>query len=101
MKVVKKGNGQRGWAKELECTATWSGDKNGVTGCGAILLVESSDIVAVGQKGGDYTEAGRNCYGFICPECDQVTETEDLPQSITNNLRNSKTNSEVRKIMGW
>ncbi len=101
MKVLEKGNGQKGWAKELICTATWSGDKNGVTGCNAKLLVESDDVVTVGEKGGDYTESGRKCFGFICPECNQVTEIENLPQSITNKLRKVETNSKVRKIMGW
>jgi len=28
MKVIKKGNGQKGWAKELECTG--AGNGNGV-----------------------------------------------------------------------
>ena len=49
MEVIEKGSGQKGWAKELKCTASWSGDENGVSGCDAKLLVEQSDIKYVGR----------------------------------------------------
>lgn len=40
MKVIKPGRKQTGWAMEKECT----GKGNGNGGCGAVLLVEQSDI---------------------------------------------------------
>jgi len=40
MKVIQKGRGQKGWAKEFTCT----GKGNGDGGCEAVLLVEADDI---------------------------------------------------------
>lgn len=40
MKIIKEGRKQTGWSKELTCT----GKGNGGGGCGAVLLVEQTDL---------------------------------------------------------
>ena len=54
MKVLKKGNGQKGWTKEFTC----SGAGNGNGGCGAELLVD-----------GDYYMVGTCDSGLIDDDC--------------------------------
>lgn len=97
MKVIKKGTGQKGWAKELECTAKDNGD----TGCRAILLVEESDIKYTGEKGGNYLESGYSAFGFICPECNQITDIDDLPRIVTNKIDTNKVSKEIKERLGW
>jgi len=96
MKVIKKGSGQKGWAKELECT----GAGNGNGGCGAVLLVEQSDIKYTGEINGSYCESGDPAYGFVCPECDHMTDVRDLPQIVTNNI-DKKVTPEIKERLGW
>lgn len=97
MKVIEKGNGQKGWAKELKCTAK----DNGGAGCGAILLVEESDIKYTGEKGGSYCENGYPAYGFICPECDQITDIDNLPRIVTNKIDTNGVSKEIKQRLGW
>ncbi len=40
MKVIKSGDGRKGWAREETCT----GQGNGIDGCGAELLLEENDL---------------------------------------------------------
>lgn len=85
MKVLKKGNGQKGWAKEFKCTNF----RNGDSGCGAKLLVEETDVKYTGSKhcyGDNYPDY---FYGFVCPECGNVTDFKDsdkVPSRITSKL---------------
>lgn len=82
MRVIEKGNGQKGWAKELKCT----GKGNGENSCGATLLVEESDIYYTGSKqcyGDNYPDY---FYGFICPECGCVTDTNAAPSRVTKKI---------------
>lgn len=69
MKVIKKGTGQKGWAKELVCR----GYRRNNDGCGAVLLVEQADLFKV-YLDGDWTEAGPPSPAFKCPECGQCTD---------------------------
>jgi len=67
MKVLKKGTGQKGWAKEFVCT----GSGNGNGGCGAKLLVEIADIFKTESHARDETTIYLT---FKCPECGTLTD---------------------------
>lgn len=96
MKVLEKGNGQKGWAKELKCTA----HRNGETGCGAKLLVEEGDIRYTGSKHSYGDNYPTHYYGFVCPECGQITDVDNLPSLITNKIT-KKVTKEVKQKLGW
>lgn len=69
MKVIKKGRDQRGWSGNFECT----GRGNGGGGCGAVLLVEQSDLFKTSR--GDYVNPVTSiCVTFQCSECDIMTD---------------------------
>ena len=73
MKVIKKGSGQKGWAKEITCT----GNGNGGGGCGAKLLVEQNDVF---QTSSSSYDGSREYYNtFECVECGVNT---DIPGSL-------------------
>jgi hypothetical protein len=64
-----------GWSKKIECT----GNGNGYFGCGAILLVEGSDLFKTTNT--DIT--------FKCPECGNLTDlprNEILPIGMANRI---------------
>lgn len=75
MKVLQPGTGQKGWAKEVKC----SGAGNGNGGCGALLLVDVSDLY----------QTYSSCMGrdeewhatFQCVECGVLTDIKDYPGS--------------------
>ena len=70
MKVIKKGNGAKGWSKKLECTG--SGNKGG--GCTAILLVTEHDLF---QTGKHYHDGSSDYYiTFKCSECGVLTDVD-------------------------
>jgi hypothetical protein len=71
MKVIKKGRAQKGWAKEKTCT----GDGNGDGGCGAVLLVEESDLGRT--QSGHYDGSIDYYVTFVCPECGVWTDVND------------------------
>ena len=69
MKVLKSGDGRKGWAKEKTCT----GKGNGDGGCGAVLLVEQDDVFATYN----YCMGESDCFQTIrCPECGCWTDFE-------------------------
>ena len=70
MKVIKKGREQKGWAKEFTCT----GDGNGGGGCGAVLLVECSDLY---QTTSSHYDGSTDYYTtFRCSCCSVETDVE-------------------------
>jgi hypothetical protein len=73
MKVIKEGRKQTGWAKEFECT----GKGNGGGGCGAILLVEQSDVYRMSctDYGGDIEVYNT----FKCSQCGVETDIGHVP----------------------
>jgi hypothetical protein len=81
MKVIKKGREQKGWAKEFTCT----GAGNGGGGCGAVLLVEQSDVYLTHHY--DYG-GGHDIYNtFRCTLCGVET---DIKESLPFRARNSE-----------
>lgn len=79
MKVLEKGTGQRGWAKECFCT----GKGNGNGGCNAKLMVEQTDLYITSS--GDYA-GGRDYYTtFTCCDCGVETDI-DVPSNIKAQL---------------
>jgi hypothetical protein len=85
MKTIKKGREQKGWAKEFECT----GNGNGGNGCGAILLVEESDVKYTGSHHSYGDSSPDHYYGFVCQECGCVTDfknNSDVPSRIINKI---------------
>ena len=74
MKVIKPGDGRRGWAKQYTCT----GRGNGGGGCGAVLLVEIGDLFHTSRSCYDETDYFPT---FACVECGVKTDIPevDLP----------------------
>ncbi len=73
MKVIKKGRPQKGWAKQYECTG--AGNKGG--GCGAVLLVEESDLFHTYRS-----IMGRDEEWYVtfkCCECSVLTDIKNAP----------------------
>lgn len=73
MKVLKKGSGQKGYAKKCVCT----GKGNGGGGCGAVLLVEEGDFY---QTSRSYYDGSTDYFTtFRCPQCGVETDVEGVP----------------------
>lgn len=72
MKVLKKGRSQKSpWAKELRCT----GEGNQHLGCGALLLVEFTDLFVTGKT---YMDGSHQGYiTFRCPDCGAWTDVQN------------------------
>lgn len=91
MKVVKKGAGQKVWAKECTCT----GKGNGGGGCGAKLHVEQGDLFQT-RFVEDYLDTPKRYITFECPECKVFTniaapfKAEDLPDDDVWKKRQKK-----------
>jgi len=68
MKVLEKGTGQTGWAKEFAC----SGAGNGGGGCKAKLLVEAGDLFHTHHY--DYGGGHDRYTTFKCAECGVLTD---------------------------
>ncbi|HEY3499498.1 MAG TPA: hypothetical protein VGK73_32635 [Polyangiaceae bacterium] len=74
MKVLKPGRKQKGWAAETECT----GSGNGNGGCGAVLLVDASDLFRTWRH--SYGETSPDYYAtFACPSCGVLTDVKGYP----------------------
>ncbi len=67
MKVIKDGDGRKGWAKETTC----SGSGNGGGGCGAVLLVEEDDLFKTQSHARDETTV---YITFACCQCGVLTD---------------------------
>lgn len=80
MKVLEKGTGQHGWAKEFTCT----GRGNGGGGCGAKLLVEQPDLYQTSRC--DYTGDCDYFTTFKCAECGVETDIDGVPAMIVSDL---------------
>lgn len=71
MEILKPGREQKAWPKKFTCT----GKGNGSGGCGALLLVEKTDLFYTQEferEGGGTRHAG-----FECPQCKVLTDIED------------------------
>jgi hypothetical protein len=80
MKVIEKGDGRKGWAKEFRCT----GAGNGNGGCGALLLVEQNDLYITRHF--DYGGGESVHVTFRCPLCYNETDVE-IPNNIKRKLQ--------------
>lgn len=75
VKVIKKGRPQRGWAKQITCT----GKGHGRGGCGAVLMVEESDLRrSVDARGRRETDEDVIVY-FVCSECGVKSQVKNYP----------------------
>lgn len=84
MKVLKKGSGAKGWSKKVKCTG--KGNEGG--GCGATLLVEKGDLFRTHHY--DYG-GGHDTYVTIrCPECKVLTDIDDVPYSVQEDIPDSE-----------
>lgn len=79
MKVIKEGRPQKGWAAEHTC----SGAGNGNGGCGAILLIEESDLFMTSSTCRDETDY---YVTFTCCQCGVKTDPKDIPVRIRSAL---------------
>jgi hypothetical protein len=82
MRVIKRGSGQTGWAKEKKCT----GKGNGDGGCGAVLLVEEGDLFVTESH--CHIETTRYIT-FKCAECGILTDFDndhEVPDRLWRNL---------------
>ncbi len=79
MKVIKKGNGQRGWSAQFTCTG--AGNNGG--GCRAVLQVEQADLFRTSST--DVSQCTETFTTFRCPECRVQTDVT-VPQNIACQL---------------
>lgn len=84
MKVLEKGDGRKGWAKELKCT----GFGNGECGCNALLLVEGRDLYKTCSS--DYSGGKEVFITFKCPECGNETDVKDVPSFAIEGIKEQK-----------
>lgn len=68
MKVIKEGRQQTGWSQECTCT----GAGNGGGGCGAVLLVEFSDLFHTRRS--SYDGDTEYFTTFKCMQCRVLTD---------------------------
>lgn len=71
MEILKPGRAQKGWAIEIKCT----GHGNGNGGCGALLLVEESDLY--GTLSSHYDGSTDYYTTFSCMACGVETDIAD------------------------
>lgn len=90
MKVIKEGDGRKGWAKEFKCT----GGGNGNGGCHAILLVEANDLYKTHNY--DYGGGHDTFTTFECPLCHNETDVS-VPSSVEVREHKPSTYSEGDK----
>lgn len=76
MKVIKPGNGLKGWSKKLKCT----GVGNNGYGCQALLLVEQQDLFRTASHCRDETDY---YITFKCPECGTLTDVAPKDCSLS------------------
>jgi hypothetical protein len=80
MEVLKPGRKQKGWATEVECT----GVGNGYGGCGALLLVDQSDLYKTFSS--HYDGSNETYVTFTCAACGVETDLESVPSGIRSQL---------------
>lgn len=80
MKILKPGREQHGWAAEATCT----GKGNGGGGCGALLLVEESDLYKTGKC--HYDGSSERYTTFCCPSCRVETDLDMVPSAVESRL---------------
>lgn len=85
MKVLKPGREQKGWATEATCT----GMGNGNGGCGAVLLVEESDLFQTSRLsyGDQFPEYFAT---FECVACGVLTDLDNYPKRASELPRQNK-----------
>jgi hypothetical protein len=86
MKVLKPGDGRKGWSTRRTCT----GNGNGGGGCGAKLLVEEGDLY---QTSSSHYDGSTDYYiTFRCPQCRVETDLPDgvVPSSIVARIPRRK-----------
>lgn len=77
MKVIKKGQPQKGWSLKTVCTG--AGNSNG--GCGAHLLVEQADLF----KTHSYVHVDHDIFiTFKCVECGVLTDLTNSQKPPSN-----------------
>lgn len=81
MRVIKAGREQQGWASEVGCT----GAGNGGGGCGAILLVDESDLFRTSRS--CYDGSNDHFSTFRCASCGVLTDVEEVPGNISRSLK--------------
>lgn len=79
MKILKPGRPQNGWSKECICT----GAGNGMGGCGAVLLVEQTDLYKTYRHCREETDT---FITFKCSACGVETDITGVPYNITEKL---------------
>jgi hypothetical protein len=83
MKVLKPGREQKGWATEATCT----GYGNDGGGCGALLLVEESDVFKTQSGGGYGGDSPEEFATFRCPECKVLTDLTNFPPAKLREIK--------------
>lgn len=86
MKVIKKGRSQKGWAKQINCT----GKGNGKGGCGAVLLIEESDLFQTSHT--DMKGETDLFVTFRCSECKVLTDISTYPKDASSLPRERPSN---------
>jgi len=76
VKVIKSGDGRKGWAREETCT----GQGNGIDGCGAELLLEENDLYHT--RNTDYGGDSYTFTTFRCCECGNETDITNVPSNV-------------------
>jgi hypothetical protein len=79
MKILKPGREQTGWSVEAACT----GSGNGMGGCGAILLVEETDLFKTESSCRDERTTFET---FRCAACGVLTDLKGVPEKIKGKL---------------
>lgn len=98
MKLLREGRCQNGWAKEYKCTG--HGNNNG--GCGAVLLVDETDLFRTFRCCIDETEEFTT---FKCPQCGVLTDikeyhkTRELPSKADWEKKRAEKASTVLDIL--
>ena len=80
MKVLKEGRPQRGWSTEATCT----GAGNGNGGCGALLLVEATDLYQT--RSHHYDGSTEYYVTFRCEACGVETDLQGVPRKVSSQL---------------
>lgn len=80
MKVITPGRPQTGWAREETCTGTG----NGGGGCGAVLLVEQTDMYQTVST--DYAGGRDEFVTFTCACCGVESDMKSVPSQVVSRL---------------
>lgn len=75
MKILKVGKNNQ-WSRECKCT----GKGNGGGGCGALLLVEATDLYYTYSS--HYDGSNEVYITFCCTQCQVQTDIDNIPHYI-------------------